>query len=76
MQIPFGNLRATRKGANYVYSKSLIRLVVDDRKKYLVISYVGEQNKRRLNDRFLRLKMVDDQWIDSVTDITTNSGSS
>ena len=33
-------------------------------------------NKRRLNNRILRLKMADDQWIDSVTDRTKNSGSS
>ena len=33
-------------------------------------------NKRRLNNRILRLKMADDQWIDSVTNRIRNSGSS
>ena len=38
-------VQISRKGANYVYSKRSNRMVVDDRKKYLVFSYVGEQKK-------------------------------
>ena len=38
-------VRISRKGANYVYLKRSNILVVDDRKKYLVFSYVGEQKK-------------------------------
>ena len=38
-------VRISRKGVNYVYSKRSNRLVVDDKKKYLVFSYVGEQKK-------------------------------
>ena len=74
LQIPFGNLRAARKGTYYVYSKARSDwwLMTERNTQYFHMMV----NKRRLNNRILRLKMADDQWIDSVTNITRNIGSS